>query len=114
MSNIIRRLHAAYGAASDAGIEMREWRLSTTAHDQLIAEPQAKSLWGYERGPASEGPATRTLMGQPVVIEHRGITTDEAMALPLEGDAIRQIPAHPVTICMSGIGKLGRWEYFDA
>lgn len=108
MSNIIRRLHAAYGAARAAGIEMREWRLSTTAHDELIASRDAQSLWFY--GDAGK----RTLMGHPVVIEHQGITTDEAMALPLEGDAMRQISAHPVTICMSGVGKRGRWEYFDA
>lgn len=114
MSNIIRRLHAAYGAARDAGIEMREWRLSTKAHLELIASREAQSLWGFKRDMSRAGATQRTLMGQPVVIEHPGITTDEAMALPLEDDGLRAIPAHPVTICMSGIGKLGRWEYFDA
>lgn len=111
--NIIRRLHAAYQAARAANVEMREWRLSTTAHDQLIAEPQAKSLWGFDADVKNHRPPRRTLMGQPVVIEHRSMTTDEAMAID-DSDGTRQIPTQPVTICMAGIGRLGRWEYFDA
>jgi hypothetical protein len=107
MSNIIRRLHAAYGAASQAGIEMREWRLSTTAYDELIAAREAQSLWIY--GDADK----RTLMGLPVLIERKGL--DDNWAAPTESeDGTREIPADPIVICMSGIGKRGRWEYFDA
>lgn len=105
--SIIRRLHAAYGNARAAGIEMREWRLSTSAHDELIAAREAQSLWIYGEG------GKRDLMGLPVVIERDGL--NDNWAAPTEGDdGMREIPADPIVICMSGIGKRGRWEYFDA
>ena len=105
--SIYRRLHQARIACLAAGAKAKEWRLSTSAHDEIIASPQCQSVITYE--PHRSG--KWMVMNLPVTFEESrpNITTVDVP----DGDQIAVEPRES-TVCIAAIGKRGRWEYFDA
>ena len=107
-ASIYDRVTGARSQCAKRGIEAKELRFSFIAFKRAKLEEHKSSNW--DEAMSSEG---GTYCGLPVVIERPRV----ADACPdgvtnTRGDEER--PSEKATVCIGGIGALGRWVYIEA
>lgn len=103
VESIYRRAIRAVIAANKAGVKPTEIRFSMTARLQAMKERENSRAFGFARDMADE-----TYLGLKIIVEREAIPANWGER---KGD--EAVPIDQATVCVAGIGKLGRWFYFE-